>query len=211
MKITAQNHSTHKNNTSFKGVNLIQVSKKAFINPEEAEECALHFSDEVNKITKEWPDGVTDLFAKFGLWKLVTKTFSYLEQPLYINLLDIAKENHARISWLEGRSKIPIKPPLSEDYHSFFLYTKSHKNSAADIFDPRNFNKFSDVVQKEGEKLIDENPERAAVIGSEVWVETKMNDLFIKEFEKATQGEPVKQFKIEDLSQLPNIFKQIAY
>ena len=211
MKITQQNNFNRQQRQNFTGVNLIQISKKAFQTPNDAYITAMDFSREVNKITKEWPDSVTKLFGKLGLEKFVTKTISCLEQPLYVNLVDHAKRNGAGVSWLAFRTQIPIKPPLSEDYHSFYLYTKKHKNQVADIINPNHYKRYSGSAIQQGLKLMEANPDRKSVIESPLWIETKLNDIFVNEFDKVAQGEPLQQFKIENFSELPNVFKQIAY
>lgn len=212
MRITSQaNFTQPKNQPAFKSINLIQVSKKAFENSDDLRAVNDSFSKATSKVTGKINNKFTDFLVSLGLGSKLIKTIGFLEQPRYIEIMEELKKLGGGLSlnWLSQNTKTPIKEPLSKDFHSFYIYTKRNKDKvlvANSVSSQENLatinslafakymvNKSNSNCNDLTKKLVEENRLILGIIDTDL------------------HYEPVHKFVINDLSELPDIFKKIDY
>lgn len=208
MRITPQFNNTQTNNQpKFKSINIIQVSKEAFKNPDDLFGVQDQFFKEISKKTKELPDFLINLLNAIGLGKKANKFIGLFEQPLYIPIANETKEKGlSSIYWFAQKAEIPIKGPLSSSHHSFWLYTKEHKDAAVDALSKSRQKQIQKMIEQEEEQsFLDNNPH------STEWNLARENQLLLEEVEKVNANQPIRTFKIENFSELPKVFEEIDY
>lgn len=194
----------NKRQTSFGSVNLIQVSKKAFRNPDDASDVFEEFNKVVNRTTGEVGDFVGRIFNLVGKGHITNKTFTYFEEsPAYYKVMETLQQNRRySISWLSQNIGIPIAEPLSPAYHSFTILTKEQKDKASPLYSAKNLLAMTKKI------LNERTPD---VISSGIWGLARMNQIFAEQLSPIIASKPVHKFVIDDLSQLPKVFEQIDY
>lgn len=194
----------------FGSYNIIQVSKSAFKNPEDAILAYKEFNRAVNKTTREVNNFIGTIFTLIGKGNKTNKTFTYLEEspayPLIMNHLK--KSGNFSISWLSQNTEIPITEPLSPNHHSFTILTKKQKDEASPLFSGRKFFELIKTTTSEVTQKINNNPK---IKIDQNWANARMNQLYAEQIKPIIEGEPVHKFVINDFSELPEIFKQIDY
>lgn len=209
-----QNGRTNRNNQpSFKAVSVFQVNKKLFTNPENLLESQFLFISVLEDVVAqkikltEKPKSLIQKLASFKNSKKDKKFTLFFEQPLYSALVDMLKETGGySLNWLSQNIKLPIKGPLSEDYHSFYVFTKEHKNSVANIFTNKNLKSISRNIKAEFSQKLNKGD---TTISNPVWFPAKMNDALLKQVESSIEGEPVNIIKNDTYKELVlNILKQ---
>lgn len=211
MKISfSANYTSQNQQPNFKSANIIQISKKAFQNPDNLVEVSNTFAKKVNEITGEVHNNFMDsMLGKFGLKGLFNKTAGYLEQPRYLEMIKRAKEEGADLFWLSKNAEIPIKTPPCEDKHSFYVFTKGEKDKfvfAKKI--SRNceasyINAYACVNKVLSEDIAElRDPDKKLL---------RENQNLLELIESFMTNKQIDTFSIDDLSELPKIFKQIDY
>lgn len=188
---------------------MIQISKKAFNTPNDYNAISKEFTDAVNKITGEVNNRLSFILNLLGLGKKNTKTVLYLESPGYEGVMkELKKRGNPDLDWLRLNTKIPIAGPFSEDYHSFTVLTKEHKDASSPLFSGKGMFETGKNILSEGIKAII-NGRKTEI--EPTWIAAKINQIFSEKINLITDGVPVKKFVIDDLSELPEVFKQIDY
>jgi len=201
MKIMSQPQIQNNQQPNFTQINLVQVSKNAFKNPEDLYAVNKTFQDMANEAAGEINGGLSSILTLFGLGKKVNKTLDILEHPGYMSITK-------KINKINRAIGLQIKKPINEDYHSFFVYTKEHKDAVFEALSPKN--QINSLKQARAEAVI------AARQGENItplslWVQVKANDISLNKLETATAGEPINKYVINDLKEIPDIFKKIDY
>lgn len=215
MKITSQKNPNQQNyQPKFGQVYLIQVSKKAFSNPQNLDYVRDVFCNSVSKITKEMPFSLSNALAKLGVSRKSQKTFSFLESPTYPQIKKDLQESQApSIHWFNFHIGNTVKEPLDQNYHSFYMLTKDDKNGLIDSFSPKNIkitwarlhsfmeNAKSSIYQGLSNENILHSQKKDLY-----WIHAEFDKILAKNVK-----EPEKTFRINNLSELTEIFKEIAY
>lgn len=197
------------NQKSFGSVNLVQVSKKAFRNPEDLFAVNKQFTNATNKLTGEVNYKLGTVLNLFGLGKKSNKTVTYLEQPGYAVIArELKKSGGCSTSWLSQNTGIPIAEPLSPSHHSFTVLTKEQKDGASPLFSAKNMFALMKKVINEGFQKL-KSGEKSTI--ESTWTSARINQILIERIKPITDGQPVHKFVIDDLSQLPKVFEQIEY
>lgn len=208
MKITNQTNSYGQNyKPNFGEVCLVQVSKKAFGDIVDPIKVVDVFEKTTNKIVKDIPDKLAWFLNKFGKAQKYNKVFMFWEQPCLPEILkEQEKEGNFSLNWLSQNVKVPIKGQMREDYHSFFLYTKEHKDASWLLHGKKMENERDEFIAERYVEQINAGNNNA---DKEVWTYAMLNNKYIEDYEKI--GKPTKRFEIQDLSELLEVFKKIDY
>ena len=124
------------NNTKFGQLNLINIHKSSFKNPDNLRKCAIEFEKQMSKIKGERLSSTTIGF--------------YIEQILYAFFGKKAKTSFH----LEGiRGVNLLHKPLEKDYHSFIYATHEDNEKLLKLLSKENINsKIHQVVNLEDYK-----------------------------------------------------------
>lgn len=185
------------NQPSFKAVNIVQISKKAFSNPEDLSQVSKVFS-RISRTTLKTQGKLSKVFkALLGIKNKARKTFSYFEQPDYISVAKTAKKNKTSIHWLGQYSGIDIALPSSPDHHSFYVLTGEHKDKALELLSAKNFMGILKASQKAQSDLVKQ--------GKNVFLVTDVvhNNELVKKFNPIIGSEPANKVQINSLDDLP--------
>lgn len=213
MRITNQTNNyiqSHKDNSNpnFKGIYLVQIEKQAFGNIKAPEAIIDTFESIARKIVKEPPELLFLIAEKLGMGEKANKVFCMLEQPFWHDITRELKKEGGGVAWARQHFKLPLKDVLREDSHSFFVYTKEHKDNIWKVYRGKKRRELENLVVQEANKAKARGAKTAV---SDLWVTIVHNNLCLKEHEKLAQGQDIKKFEIKDLSELLNVFKQIDY
>jgi len=187
---------------NFRSVNRIMVLKTAFPNTDSPIDVFKKFNKAVNKTTGEVNDFVGMIFNLLGLGSITNKTFTYFEEsPQYHYIIQELKECGASsIFWLRQHTRIPIAEPLSPNYYSFTVLTKEQKDKASVLYSMKNI--------WAGWKTMNSDEENKA---EKIWQLAKANQLLTEQLSPIVEGQPIHEFRLKNLSELPEAFKQIEY
>jgi len=199
------------NRQNFGSVNIIQVSKKAFKNPEDLNSVCDEFSKAISNITGETNNAYVSALINFvGLGKKCLKSVNFLESPGHANVINDLKEagGHS-IDWLSQYTGIKIPKPMSENHHSFFILTEQQKDAAyKNIFSIKNIINLAINASIEDKARVKSGamPE----LGN-VRISARIHQQLIEKIKPIIKNEPIHKAAIDDLSQLPKVFEQIDY
>jgi len=124
MKISAINQNKQ---PSFKQISIVQISKKAFKNPEKIMECHEIFSDRLAKIAIKEPEKI-DLLTRLGLKMPPTKFMSTVEYPSYTMGRSLTIQYPYSLDWFRRNSGYDFKNPMNPDAHTFIVFTKNDQS-----------------------------------------------------------------------------------
>lgn len=197
------NTESHKQN--FKGIYQVQIPKKAFREPNDYYGVASAFCEKVSEITGEKRPVLQSILSLMGLGRRITKTYLTMEQPYFQELMSTLQDvGNYSLSWVSLRTKLPVRPPLSENHHSFFVYTKEQKDKVLKFC---SFRKILGVSTQLNKEMDNPDPIRQ----DPLWRLVRRSNLFNEKFDEVAEGVSIQKFEIEDLSELPKVFKQIDY
>ena len=118
-------------NPSFKQINLVKVSRKAFKNPEDLKACEREFDIQLHKISGD----------KIGASKLAY----YINEILaFLSLKKTKFSTH-----LEGRRFRAIEKSPEKDYHSVVVYTGEDQEKLRNILSKQNIRKQAKIIASE--------------------------------------------------------------
>lgn len=172
---------------NFKQVNLVQVSKKAFKNPEDLTQCVLNFQ-------KRLPEGIP------------AKNISFLEYPSYIWSY-FAENKLTSFSKLIAKAcDLSVKSPRDENHHSFLVFTGEHVNKVRQATNPEyRLNLFNNYSQ-EGEEKYSFSKTLALFYGS-----IKAGEQIDRIVNNIVAEEKIYKFRIQNLDDLDNIVNEMGY
>lgn len=193
MRITPNQNNNH---TSFGHVYLFQLPKNAFKNPDDLLAVGNTFEKAVKQITGENP-------------KEFDKTVTILEQPGYpLVVAELKKMGKSSLSLLGQSVGIPIRKSLMEDFHSFYVYTKEHKDVVCQLVDKQHIIELVADLLKKFSTLRDNSIESKNPI---TWATVKINDILSRQIEKVTAGVPVQKFVINNSLELRKALQKMDY
>lgn len=190
-------------NTNFKAVNIVQVPKKAFSNPENLKTCEKEFSKVIDYATGDRMSGIWGTIVALFSTK-PHKTVTILEKPTY-NVAKRVMQNkniNYSLSWLSQNMGIPIEGPLQDGVHSFYVFTKEDKQGFMDAITKPLKNVLA--YTKEGMKKHPSDNKLA-----NVYAQVKMGKATEDGFNQVIGDRNVAKIKIETLEDLPNIIKDL--
>jgi len=195
---------------NFRSVNIIQVSKNAFKNTENAAAVSKSFIKASNKAAGEIHPGLSSILSLFGFGKKANKTLTYLEQPGYVRVTKAVKrfgENF--VNAISRKTGVSSARPLMEDYHTFVVLTGEHKDKAISLASAKsNLSLINEISKGAAEKRVNG---QLAKNEQEAWIALKSNELLNNRINSIIAGEDIHTFKINDLSELPETYKKIDY
>lgn len=211
MKISPINNNKQVN---FGSVNLVQVSKSAFKNLENLSAVDDVFSKYVNAASGENGGILSKLFLKLGIRKKATKSLFFLETPSFSMIDGFCKKNHIPNQfWLAKRFGIGIIEPKDRNFHSFYVLTGEDKNKLWDMAFGSENSKFSDkvneIVSKRREFAYSDKKYLDCTDGKDFFeIEQR---IVADSLVMPTIPPPENIFRINKLSELPDVLKQIDY
>lgn len=195
---------TLQNIPKFKSINLVQIPKKAFSNPEDKLECR----DEFDSIFKYYISDTKEptLFERVKKFLKTDKPkASYvMEKPSYYAASIAMKQNNLRysLSWLRRNSGLPISEPIDENYYSFFVYTKDDALRAQKMVKKNlgNFGQYKvEGLERYGDRKDIANVYAEAKVGVDI---ERDNDELIKSI-------GIRKFRVKSFAGLGDIIKDL--
>ncbi len=192
------------NQPTFKQYSLVQVSKKAFHNPENYLESARIFGQILEK-------NLSPVKKRFEIWPFKIKpkrTFDFfLEQPGYAFLRDKLKQfGDYSLEWLSLHTGIDIKKPMKDKYHSFIVYSGSEYDDIKNILNYEHYQLYSYKILNEYFKR-KSNPN---LVTDDLWLAAKSNEVLSKSFNKCASKYTPKKYIVETLSELETIGSELT-
>lgn len=212
--------------TNFGSLNLVQVKKTAFKNPEDLIGCTKVFDKSLAKVNKEFiaklPMPVRIIMHLIGVSNPITRAIVDLESPLYpIIKKRCQKMGNNAPFWYESQFGIKVPEPLDKDYHSFWVLTKENKDDYNSFSKGKGNGQFKPQVKEALNKdypltKARQNIARLSDITNNLVLFTllKGNEVAekqIKTFNETTQNGVVNKFVINDLSEVPEMCKKIDF
>lgn len=194
---------------NFGQVNLIQIPKKAFQNPENFRMCSKEFSKAVDKTTGSGfilGRLMENLLTLLGLGgKRTCKTYTQLESRSYSMCESLLNKMGYSLEWLEQNTGTKLKKPLNKDMHSFYLLTNEHKDGMLPYVKVSNTFKLMMPHLKEG---VLKHPSDNQM--STLYATAKVGEKMDKQFEEVIAGSKIHEFKLENLGELKNIADKLG-
>ena len=186
---------------NFKQVNLVQVSKKAFKNPEKFFECSDTFSRTLGKLVNQVElTSLQETLAKCGYSQPI-KFLSIIESPGFLNIKNFLEKSGGKsLEWLKSITGINFPTALAEDYHSFIVLTK---NEIYHYYQNLGYGNEVDCINRAHKATLYETEN--AIPKAHV----KFAEFMDENFKKVIDNKPIKKFKIESLDELENIVKNL--
>jgi len=203
MKITS---SHNQYSPAFKQINLVQVSKKAFPNPENLNECTSMFFQTISKHIKTPSTKMRDIISTLGLNKYFLKYDILPESPSVMFGLDLTKRYKYCLEWFEQNTGIKFRRPIDKDRHSFFVFTKEHHQKSCDIVSYGNIGSIQRKVIAQYNELV-ANGQKP----SDFYMHALQAQSFDKQMDELIQSAEVHKFQIEDLSKVDEIIKHMDF
>ncbi len=206
MKITQR----HKNQQTFRGINLVQVPKNVFKQIPQLKTMQLvhtYFNTSVGAAKYKGSNikYILNLFAQVLGLAPKNKFITIFEHPMHEGVLDKLKSmgNNYSLSWLRIRTGTDIKEPINPDLHSFFIYTKEHAKAIENIVNLKNLRKIGHEI------AANEVPTNPNLTDFDIYA--KIADVVSKKVDEITDGVPVKKFFAKNLYDLDEVLTKIEY
>lgn len=193
-----------KQSPNFKSVSIVQVSKKAFANPENFKACSKSFGKALDSATGDKLTGVFGSLIALFITAKPCKTGFHLESPSYISAKKLMNKygiNYS-LSWLKLNTGLPIKDAMDKDCHSFYVFTKEHKSHYVGALHGTMKTMLSNVKEAVSKYSSDKNM-------ATIYAELKTNIAIDKAIDEMAAEAPVKKFKLDSLDEIKNIVKDL--
>lgn len=194
---------------NFGQVNLIQIPKKVFYNPENFRMCSKEFSKAVDKTTGSgfiFGRLMENLLTLLGLGgKRTSKIYTQLESRSYALCESLLNKMGYSLEWLEQNTGTKLKKPLNKDMHSFYLLTNEHKDGMLSYVKVGNTFKLMMPHLKEG---VLKHPSDNQM--STLYAAAKVGEKLDKQFEEVIAGSKIHEFKLENLGELKEIADKLG-
>lgn len=204
------------NSPNFKGVNLVQVSKKAFSDPKNTQECFDAFAK-----TIEGAMGVKKTNSVLKSNKAL-KTVMYPENPSYSFVKGILQKFHldnCSVSWFAKNTGTNIKGEMHPDFNSYFVLTGKEKDAFNEIFSPQNSTKaymqasadfsrnggLNETQIKALQQLAQDGDREGLNNKTTMILYAKMAEIIDSEAQSAIKGAPFKNFQVHTLDEIQKI------
>ena len=200
----SSNSNRQANNVKFKAVNLVQIPKAAFTEPDNTLKCALEFNDILSHVTKD-PLGNSALgqaisYATTKLHKTATvlEKFSHFTAKTSSEI--VGKESS--VSKLREKTGLPIADAVDETKHSFYVFTKEHKDKCAEI-QRNSLTNLQEAARESQEKY----PNDIAM--QDIYAYAKVGVEADKQMEEIISNTPIKKIEIDSLFDIASITKDL--
>lgn len=197
--------STHQNNQpSFKQINLIQIPKKAYTDPNDTIQCTLNFYNTLLDCTNKKPSKLSNFLSKLGLSKHATKYSVVQESPTCMLGKKLHDEYGYSVEYFEQNTKVPFKKPLKEDMFSYFIFTKNHHKEVCKMQTKSYSKKLLDNAMQEYSKLKKEGKYPSEFVPAAI--ATKELD---KDLDKIIAQDTIHKFELNSVDELKNIIEEL--
>lgn len=206
MRVTFNQNNIQPN---FQSVNLVQVSKRAFRSPDNLSSVYIDYLRANNKAAGEIGPWSSTLLAWLGWAKdqRIIKTVAFLESPFHILLKWYCKKCHTSdLTHLGQRFGVELRDAVDPNYHSFYVLTHEDKNNVADVFIGKKPKDMKAKIQAQIAQRRGNVTSLDSLYDLQAETYARLDNLAMESIKK-----PEKVFRIDDLSQLPDVFKQIDY
>ena len=194
---------------NFKQVNLIQISKKAFEDPEVSSQCSKEFGKALQKATGRGfflGHFVENLLVTLGLGgKKTSKIYTQLESRSYSMCDELLEGAGYSIEWLERNTGTKLKKPLDENMHSFYVLTKEHKDGVLPALKWTNISKIMLHYIKEGTLKFPQDNDM-----SDFYACAKAGEKLDQQFDEVIEESQIHKFKLKNLDELKNIADKLG-
>lgn len=203
MRITGcnNNHNGHSNRTSFKSVNRVQISKAAFEKPDDLCDVCAAFLEKFFEFIS--PDFAKRRFSLFRKPRISINTSMFLESPMYLGIMKQLEKVGADLWWLGKNTGLPVRMPVCNENHSFFVYTKEHNRFMQLLLSSdarQSYIEHANGVKNNGKGY-----------GNPAFTDVCVNNFILEDFQERYPNEKTRDFVVSDLSQLPAVFRQIDF
>lgn len=191
-------------NTNFKAVNIVQIPKKAFSNPENLENCKKEFSKALDCATMNRTNGILGTIKNLFNNIKPSNTKSYLEKPTYYYAKNAMQKNNINysLSWLSQHTGVPIAENLENGMHSFYVVTKDNMIDFLNAYTPPIKN-VSELLKE----ALKKHPLDSKL--ADVCARVKIANLIERNFDRLIEYKGIPIIKIETLDDLPKIVKDL--
>lgn len=118
------------NQINFKSVMIYSIDKKEFKHPEDLVSVYDSFNDWLEENPEMAPPTkIKKILCKFRSAREKIAPCYFLEQPLYVPIIEKLNEKGLSLDWLSNHSGIKIDPPLDPNSHSFIVLTDESKRN----------------------------------------------------------------------------------
>lgn len=194
---------TNNQSQNFKAVNIIQIPKKVFDNPDNFKACSESFGKALDVATG---DKLTGVFGNLvALFSTKHHKTTYQLEAASCEAANRLKDKYKMdysLSWLRQNTGLPIKDEIEKDFHSFYVFTKEHKAFYVDAI--KKSIKMLTKCVREGVSKYSGNENLAAI-----YVNIKANTALDEAIDKMTSEAPVKKFRLNNLDEIKNIVKDL--
>lgn len=194
---------------NFRQVNLVQVPKKVFQNPERLKECSVLFSKALDKASgTEFCLGrfVENLIALFGFGsKKVSKMYSQLEHQSYTICKPLVDKYGYSMQWLGQNTGTKLANAIDKDMHSFYVLTGEHKDKACDKVKMSAW--VNEVLRYSKEGAVKHSGDEAM---TKLYAYAKIGDDLDQKFNQIIEGSDIHKFKVENLDELKGIVDKLG-
>lgn len=188
---------------SFKQISIVQISKKAFKNPDKVLECHETFSDALAKIAIKEPEKV-DLLTKLGLKMPPMKFMSTVEYPSHTMGRSLTIQYPYSLNWFRQNSGYNFKNPMNPEAHSFIVFTKKDQSDMMKFASRKTTGK----LMQEAKAEINQREQKGEIIS-----EFALTGLFAKKLDDMMSGilekKEVKNFQIDSLDKLEELAEKL--
>ena len=191
------------NQITFGKYSIIQIPKNNFKNIESLALVEEHFENIFSKAVSE-PTVLEKKIRKFFGKDSGKKFVYFLEQPNFAILMDELKAfGNYSFEWLQLHTGIKLTPPINEDYYSFSVLTKEHKD-IEEWFQAAIDNIVKDALSLRIEKYI------KGEVYDKLTQEAFINKQLMSLFSFFTESEEPEIYKLNNINELPAIAKEIV-
>lgn len=203
---------------NFTSVNLIQVVKEA---PDfkglDLPQIQAKFEAKIMNVKLGIPYFLASCLQKIGI-VFKGKLVSCLENPNYLawteTYANLAKNDARWLKYKTSLSESLTPRPLDETCHSFYVATQAQAFQMYKLL--KSLSPEADAALKEAfDRIVTRDhllhPDNILRDRMIVTAGQKIASIETREIAKMANGQPIPHFRIKDLSELPEVFKQIDY
>lgn len=199
---------------NFKGVNLVQVSKKAFLNPKDTQGCFDTFAKTI--------EGAMGIKKASSISNKAVKTVMYPENPSYSFVKGVLQKfnlDNYSVDWFAKNTGTNIKGEIKPDFNSYFVLTGKEKDAVNEIFSPQNSTKayiqasadfsheggLNEVQTKALQRFAQDGDSKGLKNKTIMILYAKMAEIIDAQTQAAIKGAPSKNFQVHTLDEIQKI------
>lgn len=192
------------NQPSFKQINLVQIPKKAFNNPDNMISCTQDFYNSLAECATKKSSKISDFLSSIGLSKYFSKYTVLQESPTYMLGKRLSEQYGYSVEYFEQNTKIPFKKALNKDMFSYFVLTKKHHKEASDLCSRSYKKELINYATKEFIKLQQEGKYPSEYVPGAIATKE-----FEKSLDKIISEDEIHKFELNSIDELKNIVGEL--